>query len=200
MLVFESTIAHHIWQSDRLISPLSPQCVCQYDSQTQKALFPNCIMFIAPYLFSAHAVSLFLCLSLSVTSLSPFVSPYLSIYFILPLISPVSLSRSVYWPCVCVSRCAYAGWRGDRCGGGPLPQPQLAAHPHLQRQLGPRGWREDGRRPRQASQGGLPPRSHWGQSLLEQTWFMIHTYQMLFLRNTHRKDRIGSTVLSQRGN
>lgn len=40
-------------------------------------------------------------------------------------------------------RCANAGWRCDRYGGGQVSEPSSAAHRHLQRQLGAGWWRED---------------------------------------------------------
>lgn len=36
-------------------------------------------------------------------------------------------------------RCADVGRRGNRCCGGSVSELELPAHPHLQRQLGPRG-------------------------------------------------------------
>lgn len=76
-------------------------------------------------------------------------------------------------PAAC--RGSYVGRRGDRCGGGPLPQPQPPAHPYLQCELGPRGrWQVTGR-PCQAGQGGLPAGNHPGQPLHSRT----HTLHQL---------------------
>lgn len=46
--------------------------------------------------------------------------------------------------CVCVYiRCANAGWRCNRYGGGEVSEPPATAHWHLQRQLGTWWWRKD---------------------------------------------------------
>lgn len=62
-------------------------------------------------------------------------------------------------------RCAHAGRRGDRHGGGPVSQPEPSAHRHLQCQLGPGGRRQNGGRPGQARQRSLPARSDRGLRL-----------------------------------
>lgn len=61
-------------------------------------------------------------------------------------------------------RCADVGRRGNRCCRGSISQPELPAHPHLQRQLGPRGRWEDGGWPCQACQRSVPAGGHRGES------------------------------------
>lgn len=47
--------------------------------------------------------------------------------------------------------------------GGPGPEPAAPAHPHLQRQLGPRGQRQDGGRARSPGCGRFPQRGRPGK-------------------------------------
>lgn len=69
---------------------------------------------------------------------------------------PPECSCSLPWPC----RRADAGRSHHGHGGGSVPQPAPPAHPHLQRQLGPRGRWEDCGRARRAGQEGLLQGGH----------------------------------------
>lgn len=78
---------------------------------------------------------------------------------------PWALMRSLHFVCVwyCGCRCAYAGRRGDRHGGGPVSQSESPTHRHLQRQLGPRGWWQNCWWTCQTGQGSLPAWSDRGE-------------------------------------
>ncbi len=71
--------------------------------------------------------------------------------------------------CLCSAcRCADVGRRGNRCCGGSVSELELPAHPHLQCQLGPRGWWKDCGWPCQTGQRSFPAGGYWGQYRLEE--------------------------------